>query len=361
MGIYQNILYRLTMRKSWLVPVVSTSVGLLYYIYLYYSAKGVAPSVNSSYSYALLSVLVANVIGLIISRSDKKLDQWIPWRKYMAGRLLLGIVFNSLVAISMILLLGWLFLFVSGTTAEFDELWSFHYETILKLGIITLAGVIIYTVIYFALFSYKQYAVVQVDHVKGRRKQLQLQFEALKSQLSPHYLFNCLNTISSLIFKDPNLAEDFIRRLAETYQYILGNNEKQFVTLQEEVEFVKAYNYLLQVRFENNLRIEINLPPNIMDSKMPPLTLQMLVENAVKHNIITREHPLDIYIHAIDNTDIRVTNSKTTAPANVNSFHVGLDNIKKRYGYFTRRQIKVEDTHKFTIQLPVIHEIARSA
>ena len=349
------------MRKFWLGPVVSTFIGLLYYIYLYYSVKGISPGVDSNYSYVFMSIVVANVIGQVISRLDKKLDRWIPWRKYMAGRLLLGIVLNSLAAITIILLLGWLFLSLVDNMAKLNELWDTHHETILKLGIITLAGVIIYTVIYFALFSYKQYAVVQIDNVKGKRKQLQLQFEALKSQLSPHYLFNCLNTISSLIFKDPHLAEDFIRRLAETYQYILSNNEKQFVTLEDEVEFVKAYNYLLQVRFENNLRIEINLPPNIMDSKMPPLTLQMLVENAVKHNVITREQPLDIYIHAIDNTDIRVTNSKTTTPSNVSSFHVGLDNIKKRYQYFTKRQIKVEDSNRFTIQLPVIHEIAQSA
>ncbi len=361
MGVNRTILYSNTMRKFWLGLTISTSIGLLYYTYLYYSVKGVAPGVDSNYSYALLSILVANVIGVLIFLSDKKLDKWIPWRKYMAGRLLLGIVINSFIAITIILLFGGIFLLSFDANARLGELWVTHHETILKLWIITLAGVIIYTIIYFALFSYKQYAIVQIDHVKGRRKQLQLQFEALKSQLSPHYLFNCLNTISSLIFKDPDLAEDFIRRLAETYQYILSNNEKQFVTLEEEVEFVKSYNYLLQVRFENNLKIDINLPRNVMKSKMPPLTLQMLVENAVKHNTITREQPLSIYIHAIDNTDIRVTNTKTTAPANVSSFHVGLENIKKRYEYFTKRQIKVEDSGKFTIQLPVINEIAKSA
>ncbi|MEM9300459.1 MAG: histidine kinase, partial [Bacteroidota bacterium] len=109
-------------------------------------------------------------------------------------------------------------------------------------------------------------------------------------------------------------------------------------------------------------KIEINLPPNVMDSQMPPLTLQMLVENAVKHNIITNEKPLSIYIHAIDNTDIKVTNTKTETPRNVSSFQVGLDNIQKRYKYFTDKKIKVDDSGKFTVQLPVIQpNIAKSA
>lgn len=350
-----------TMRKFWVPLVTTTLLGLLYYVYMYYSEKGVLPDASSNYSYAIISVLSTNFIGLIISFSDRKLDLRFPWGKYMAGRLLLGLVINTLISFVVITGIGWVFLANLYTKTEFFDLYDKHSETVLKLGIITFLAVLIYTIIYFALFSYRQYAIVQISQVKTQRKQLQLQFEALKSQLSPHYLFNCLNTISSLIFKDPDLAEDFIRRLAETYQYILTNNNKQFVTLEEEIEFVKSYNYLLKVRFEDNLRIDINLPPNVMHSKIPPLTLQMLVENAVKHNIITRDQPLDIYIHAIDNTDIRVTNTKTTTPADVSSFQVGLENIKKRYQYFTPKAIRIDDNSKFSVQLPVITKIAQSA
>ena len=349
------------LHRFWVPAVTSTFLGILYYVYLYYGEKSSLPTTSSNYYYLLISIFTANFIGLIISAVNHSLDRKFPWRKYMTGRLMIGLVINTLMAFTVIVIIGWLFLMHLYPSDKFMELYLKHMETIWKLGIITFLAVLIYNVIYFALFSYKQYAIVQIGQIKTQRKQLQLQFEALKSQLSPHYLFNCLNTISSLIFKDPVLAEDFIRRLAETYRYILDNNHKQFVTLHDEVEFVKSYNYLLKVRFEDNLRIAINLPPNIMDSMMPPLTLQMLVENAVKHNIITSEQPLDIYIHAIDNTDIRVTNTKTTTPAHVNSFHIGLENIKKRYSHFTSKAIKVNDNSRFTVQLPVIQEIVRSA
>ncbi|MEO0555093.1 MAG: histidine kinase [Bacteroidota bacterium] len=352
-----NIFLKHTMRKFWLGLIITTAIGILFYTYLYYSEKGIFPSSDSNFNYLLAGIFTANSIGLSIFWLDKLLDKLLPWAKNLSGRLIIGIITDSLVAILLIYAMGRIF-----SMFLISSLFTSYYDTLLKLEILTVVGVVIHNVIYFALFSYNQYAVVQIRSVKSQRKQLKLQFEALKSQLSPHYLFNCLNTISSLIFKDVDLAEDFIRRLAQTYQYILANNQKQCVSLSEEIEFVKSYYYLLKVRFENNLKIEINLPPNVMDSQMPPLTLQMLVENAVKHNIITNEKPLSIYIHAIDNTDIKVTNTKTETPRNVSSFQVGLDNIQKRYKYFTDKKIKVDDSGKFTVQLPVIQpNIAKSA
>ena len=264
MAINLNIPLSYTMRKFWLGLLISTSIGLLYYTYLYFSLKGVAPSINSDLRYPLVGIITANLVGLCIYFVDKKSDKWLPWRSYMAGRLIFGFIVDSILAFTIVLLTGWLFLSYINDDRSFIDLWSQHNDTALKLAILIVVGVIVYNVIYFALLSYNQYAVVQIKSVKSELKQLQLQFDVLKSQLSPHYLFNSLNTISSLIFKDPNLAEDFIRRLAETYQYILSNNQKKYVSLNEEVEFVKSYHYLLKVRFENNLQIEINLPQNIM-------------------------------------------------------------------------------------------------
>ncbi|MEM9858016.1 MAG: histidine kinase [Bacteroidota bacterium] len=337
------------MRKFWLGLIITTVLGTLFYTYLYYSEKGSFPDANSDFNYLLAGIITAYCIGLCVFWTDVLLDKLLPWGTFLSGRLIVGIIVDSTVAILLIHGLSWIFSLLLITS-----LVDSYYDTLLKLEILTLVGVVIYNIIYFALFSYNQYAVGQIRSLKNQRRQLKLQFEALKSQLSPHYLFNCLNTISSLIFKDADLAEDFIRRLALTYQYILNNNQKQCVSLREEIEFVKSYYYLLKVRFENNLKIEINLPSNIMDSKMPPLTLQMLVENAVKHNIISSDNPLSIYIHALDNTDIKITNTKTEAPRNVSSFHVGLENIKKRYKYFTNKKIKVDNRSKFTVQLPVI-------
>jgi LytS/YehU family sensor histidine kinase len=232
------------------------------------------------------------------------------------------------------------------TPRDEDLLW--------KISILLLSSLFIYNVVYALLYSYQHYAVAQIENLQSERKQLELQFEALKGQISPHYLFNSLNTISSLIFKDLPSAEQFIRRLAQTYQYILATQNKKYVLLKDEVEFVQSYYYLLRIRFQQQLNVEINLPSGIMNSKIPPLTLQMLVENAVKHNTVSSDKKLFIYITAQDNTYLKVINTKTGVLDSVSSFRVGLENIRKRYEYFTDKKIEVRDEDKFTVSLPVI-------
>ncbi|MEQ8476753.1 histidine kinase [Fulvivirga sp.] len=361
MAIYHSLVYG-RMRKLWLGIGISSFIGITYFIYLYYSEKGLFPSLEGHLGYFALCALTTNIIGLALYYSDRILNKLVSWSQNLSGRFFLGFIINTLIAFLILGAIGVIFLKIDSPQLAFNEYTTVHYDVTAKLLILTIIGILIYTVINFALYSYHQYNVVHIESAKNQRKQLELQFEALKSQLSPHYLFNCLNTISSLIFKDPHLAEDFIRRLASTYQYILNNNAKRFVTLQQEIEFVKSYNYLLQVRFENNLKLDINLPPNIMDSKIPPLTLQMLVENAVKHNVISKDKPLSIYISAIDNTDISITNTKTEKPLHVHSMHVGLENIIKRYQFFTTRNIRIDDAHKYTVMLPVIqNKPAKSA
>jgi LytS/YehU family sensor histidine kinase len=207
------------------------------------------------------------------------------------------------------------------------------------------------------LYSYQQYAVAQLEHLQQDRKQTELQFEALKSQLSPHYLFNSLNTISSLIYKDTPSGEQFVRRLAQTYQYILSTQHRRYVTLQEEIDFVQSYYYLLRIRFQQQLSLEVNLPNSVLRSRIPPLTLQILVENAVKHNVLhQQDQKLFIYISAQDNTYLRIINTKVQSNAAVHSFRLGLDNIRKRYEFFTDRKIIIRDDEKFTVALPVLYE-----
>jgi LytS/YehU family sensor histidine kinase len=116
---------------------------------------------------------------------------------------------------------------------------------------------------------------------------------------------------------------------------------------------------LLRVRFENNLTLEINVPKNLMESSMPPLTLQLLVENAVKHNQVSKENPLSVYITARDNTHLIITNSKTIKASNPAGFQIGLDNIRQRYAFFTQTPVTVKNEDQFSVQLPVLKAIPR--
>lgn len=334
-------LWKLDSRKLlWRVAACSL-LGAVFYIYLHVSASGKVPALKEHYQRYLLAILSTNLLGFLVLQIDGLLNQWLKWKTNFLLRFLVGFVLNVTLAVSLMYVVGRYALHTS-------------QEELLKLCILYAITVFIYEIFYGWFYSYRHYAITQVDELKSNRLQLELQFESLKSQISPHYLFNCLNTISSLLFKDSKLAEEFIRRMAETFRYVVSNQKQQLVLLQEEIDFVRSYCFLLQVRFEQHLHLEINLPKSLMATKIPPLALQMLVENAVKHNQISKENALMVYISAIDNTYISVTNTKTKAINPAQSFKVGLDNIKQRYRFFTEEKVAVRDDEKFTVLLPVL-------
>ena len=341
-------------RMLGLIALVSSGLGIIFFSYLHYSEVGTSPIFAEHLSGFAISTIAALVSGFAAHFLNKALDNLLPWKTAFAGRFLVGYIFQ--VAITCLLIGGIVF----GCITLFgnDILWyGFTIndeDVILKAIILILTTSFIYNVIYLILYSYNQFAVTQVEQAQNERKQLELQFEALKSQLSPHYLFNSLNTISSLIYNDPKTAEQFIRRLALTYQYILSTQHKKYVTLANELEFVQSYYYLLRIRFQQALTLEINIPNAVMNSLVPPLTLQLLVENAVKHNSFTPSKPLFIYISAIDNTILKVANSKTETTATPTSFKMGVENIRKRYAFFTDLPIDIKDEEKFTVSLPII-------
>lgn len=295
----------------------------------------------TNYKRYLLAVGSTITLGFMVIFMDSLLNRLVEWRKFFLFRFLIGFVANISVAVLLMFLMGRYVL-------------NANQEELLKLCILYAITVFIYEIFYGWFYSYRYYSVTQVEELRAERHQLELQFESLKSQISPHYLFNCLNTISSLLYKDSRLAEEFIRRMADTFLYVVSNQKQKLVSLSEEVDFVKAYCFLLQVRFEQNLKLEINLPANVMSSKIPPLALQMLVENAIKHNRISKDNTLMIYIAAPDNTHITVTNNKTKPLQSVVSFKVGLTNIKERYKFFTDKDLIVQDNEKFSVQLPVL-------
>lgn len=341
-------------RKIALITAVSSGLGLFFFFYLQYSETGAILAFSKNISGIVLSMVIGGATGFAATSVNKLLDRILPWHTGFTGRFLLGYVAQVLciafVAGGLSLLLIKFFkpsIFWKGlSTTDADLTWKFF--------ILIVVTVFIYNVLYTILFSYRQYAVTQIETVQNERKQLELQFEALKSQLSPHYLFNSLNTISSLIYNDPQTAEQFIRRLALTYQYILSTRHKKYVSLSEELDFVQSYYYLLRIRFQQALTLEVNLPKSIMTSPIPPLTLQLLVENAVKHNTITPEKPLLIYISAVDNTQLKVTNTKNESVQSSASFRIGIENIRKRYEFFTAKKIEVRDDEKFIVSLPVL-------
>ncbi len=313
-------------------------VGLSIAAYLYYSTEGRLVLSTQNVGISLLAGFYLTIIGGLWTFSTSRLDRHFDWRDNFIGRLLSGITLHEI-----ILFLPFGLLYYAS---------QLNLNLLVKIFILTMLVVIVHELIRFMLYSYQQYTEGQIRSIRQNREQLNLQFEALRSQLSPHYLFNSLNTVSSLIEDDPKPAEAFVRRLVETYQYIIASQEKKLVTYEEEISFVKAYVFLLKVRFGEAIKINYQLEESIMQDFLPPMTLQILVENAIKHNYFSLQEPLVIDVNSEVEGQVCITNAKRPKKEETTSFHIGLDNIIQRYQFFTNRPIIITDESTFKVKLP---------
>jgi sensor histidine kinase YesM len=188
---------------------------------------------------------------------------------------------------------------------------------------------------------------------KLREQNLIFQNETLKNQVNPHFLFNSLNTLSALITSKPDTAEKFITGLSSIYRYILENSRKDKVPLNSELTFIKDYFDLQKVRDEEKIVLKKETPETT-DFMILPVSLQILVENAFKHNMATRENPLTISIY-IDNQYIVVKNNLQKMPTQLKSSGIGLNNLAERTRLITGRDIIIEESDKyFTVKVPLI-------
>jgi hypothetical protein len=183
------------------------------------------------------------------------------------------------------------------------------------------------------------------------------EFELLKQQVDPHFLFNCFNTLSSLITEDIHRAENFLEELRKVYQYLLSNKQEDFVPLEKELLFIQSYYALLQTRFSNSLELTITVSNEHLRQYIPSLSLQLLVENAVKHNIVSKSRKLYIAIYSTNQNQLVVTNNLQRKLIKGRSFGIGMETIKAKYALY-QQKIKVqEDAVNYTVVLPFIPEI----
>jgi len=195
-----------------------------------------------------------------------------------------------------------------------------------------------------------------VDEAEQLKKEnLQSQLEGLKGQVNPHFLFNSLNSLSSLITDDPEKAEKFLDEMSKVYRYLLRNNEEGLTTLESEMQFIQSYFHMLKTRWAEGLELEIRIDERFLNYQIPPLTLQMLVENAVKHNAIIKNCPLKILIMTTNSGKLIVSNNLQRKNRLVSSNKVGLNNIVNKYRLMKKEEISVRDDGKeFAVAIPLI-------
>ena len=218
---------------------------------------------------------------------------------------------------------------------------------------------IIIVLMFYVFYFYKSVAQQKVNESQIVAKTEIAKFESLKSQIDPHFLFNSLNVLTSLISEDPKRAEKFTTKLSKVYRYVLEQKSKDLIPLQEELEFAKTYMELLKMRFEDSVDFNITDKFSNDNYKIVPLSLQLLLENAVKHNVINNEDPLQIKIYE-ENGYLVVSNNLNEKTSLSKGTKLGLSNIRDRYSLITKKLVDIKQTKsEFIVKLPLLTQKIR--
>ena len=227
-----------------------------------------------------------------------------------------------------------------------------HHDELLFRNLFS-AVIVLGSIFIMRLIYQKQ--TFELENEKLRIESLQSQFESLKNQVSPHFLFNSLTALKTLIRESPQLAGQYVDHLSQVLRYTLQGNDKQLVTLREEMEFAESYLFLIKMRYDTNLIIQTEIKEEQLSLMLPPLTVQTLLENAVKHNEISRRNPLTIYIYTTEKDILTVTNRIQKKLSPEQGTGIGLANLSKQFQLLGNRELLVSnDNNEFRVQIPLI-------
>lgn len=297
--------------------------------------------VGSEIIFTFVSLLILFILNVFIFGSSR-LPNRITWKRILFSFTLTWLL-NSL--------LGKVFIFVHhqyGIPIVQDQM--HHYMHPLRDFMIACIVVGSCYIIHLSLQSRK----VQVENQQLRAESLLNQYEALKNQLNPHMLFNSLNTLRSLIRETPDNAQEYLQELSSVLRYTLQENENKLVTLREEMNFAGSYSYLLKMRYEDNLTFDITIGKENEERRLPPMSVQLLIENAVKHNEISNRRPLMIRVY-VQGDRLTVSNPVQPKLTPGNGTGIGLANLSKRYRLLLGKEIVVsEEDNLFTVTLPLV-------
>lgn len=273
----------------------------------------------------------------------------IQWRNNQYYNIILLHIFFNIIfsgASSFLLLVLWKYF--SNETYK-------NFEPVVYTSLIIIIFSIIITNLYEIIFLYGERESNTIKTEQLNVSKIKAELEALKNQIDPHFIFNALNTLSYLIVSNPYNAKLYTGTLANVYRYILSNKEKDFVLLKEEIEFLSNYFFLLKIRFSNsiNLQVEIN-HLETQEFLIPPISLQILLENAIKHNDFSEQKPLTISV-SVKANHVIVRNIMQPKSYPIRSTKTGLDNLNERYDHLMKKHITIynNETH-FIIKLPLL-------
>ena len=315
------------------------------------SSNGFELSTSELLKVLSIHFMYAFVLTLINAFFYEYLNTKFSWKENSKKRLVIGAIGSiSLTMMGIVFLRFITLVVILGKPIEsfLKDQYAFNYY------LFSFVLVLIISLIFHLIYFYKALTDSKVEEQQIVAKTETAKYESLKSQIDPHFLFNSLNVLTSLIGENPEQAERFTTKLSKVYRYVLEQKNKDLINLDEELEFARTYMELLKMRFENAVIFEIPEKALNPDYKIIPLSLQLLLENTIKHNIVSEEYPLKVSIKEV-NGYLEITNNYNPKTVIDKGTKVGLKNIVDRYGLITLRKVFIEkNTNQFKVQLPLL-------
>jgi len=299
------------------------------------------------------SYLFSIIISFIIMFSLVKLAEWMnrkyAWERTPDNRFYVQVVLITLMVVFIIMGLRTI-VNTKFNTGGFIRLLD---EVVIAIYFIVMSLLLVFADLGVQLLD--KWRLSQAEIERFKKENMETRFEMLRLQINPHFLFNSLNTLSSLIYQNQDTASDYVKEMSQVYRYILDKRKSEIVKLSEEMAFTRSYIYMLGLRFDEKIKFTLNIDQGYDNKVVVPLTLQILIENAVKHNIVSQKKPLTIEIFTRPDNTLTVRNNLQPKADSSYSSGIGLDNIKSRLGFLTDRKMIIEKTDAyFSVSVPLL-------
>lgn len=328
--------------KYWILILVALFLFLTIFLYLIDAA---APEREFVWSLYVRNISISFSFMILIAWIDYRVIVKINNSLWLSKNLLARIIVEG----GILSVIAALFVILGNIPFRNESsIWEYLISTSYKEAVVAsiLLNLFTITIIEFFVQS-ERTRKLQDDNAK-------MQYQQLKSQINPHFLFNSLNVLVSLINRDADKATDYTKKLSDIYRYVLSYDLQQTVLVREELEFIKNYTEILKIRFGNGLDVTYDLKETDLNKKIPPMSLQVLVENAVKHNALSPSDPLSIRISS-DAKNIIVSNNIIPRMRVASSLGIGLHNLNEKYKLISDQAVSVDkNDHEFTVRLPLL-------
>lgn len=300
------------------------------------------------FAFTIVLMVIWECFGFI----NKFLDKRLPYEKGVLKRIIVQLLLGIVIISNLRKI--WGYCFVLFASQEIMDLIPVNTMMNYMFYCMDILVSILINANFIVLHFFEEWQKSLIKNERLQKERAQVQFDNLRNQVNPHFLFNSLTALNSLIFENPKLASDFLQHLSRVFRYVLLHKDKGEVALETELGFIRRYLFLLETKYGRSLQVKMEVDDELLDRKIVPVTLQILLENAVKHNMLSEENPLSIRVYT-DEDCLCVENNINKRKLVETSNKMGLENLRALYGFISERPLEVfRDESTFRVCVPLI-------